>query len=173
MSTPYLGQIVLVSFGFAPKTFAQCNGALLSIQQNAALFSLLGTVYGGNGVTTFQLPDLRGRTPYGMGTAPSGANYALGQLGGTETVTLQSTQVPPHTHSANVSSQAGTARSPTEGIYGSTGATSFYAPPGGQQVPLNQATLTTAGANQPHSNIQPYTALNFCIALNGIFPSRG
>ncbi|WP_267225595.1 phage tail protein [Dyella silvae] len=168
MAEVFLGQIMLTPFNFAPRGMAQCNGALLPINQNTALFSLLGVTYGGNGTTTFQLPDLRGRAPLGYGTYNS-----IGEIAGTESVTLNSDQIPQHTHMANASTNAGGARNPTSGLYGNSGTESIYGPSGGTQVVLNSSTLDGGGQNQPHSNMQPYLVLNFCIALNGIFPSRG
>ena len=167
MADAFIGQIMPASFGYAPKNWAQCNGATLPISQYQALFSLLGVAYGGNGVTTFLLPDLRSRTPYG-----AGGNYVLGQVGGTENVTLLSNQIPQHVHTAAYSSQNGAARSPANALYGNTGSNAIYADASSTQVPLNQATVGGTGQNLPHSNIQPYSVLNFCIALNGIFPSR-
>lgn len=160
---------MLASFGYAPRNWAQCNGMTLPINQNQALFSLLGTTYGGNGTTTFQLPDLRSRTPYGQG---QGEGYNLGQVGGTENVTLLGTQIPQHIHTAGYSTSNGGGRNPSNTLYGNTGASSIYASSSGPQVPLNQTTLSAAGQTQPHTNLQPYSVLNFCIALNGIFPSR-
>jgi microcystin-dependent protein len=171
MSEPYLGQITLASLNFAPKNYAMCNGQVLPINQYQALFSLLGTTYGGNGVTTFQLPDLRGRTPIGIGQSASGSNYQLGQSGGTESVTLLAGQIPPHTHTTSYNSTNASARNPANGLFGATSA-NLYAPSNGAQVPLGPQTVTTPNANQPHSNIQPYSVLNFCIALSGIYPSR-
>lgn len=168
MSDPYIGQITPVSFSFAPKYWAACNGQLLPINQNQALFSLLGTMYGGDGVTTFQLPDLRSRTPYGMSDP-----YPQGQSGGSENVTLIGTQIPQHMHLAGYSTQNGSVRNPTGALYGDTGASHpVYANAGSAQVPLNPTTIGAAGQNQPHSNMQPYSVLNFCIALSGVFPSR-
>lgn len=167
MSNPYIGQIMPAAFGYAPKGWAQCNGTTLPISQYQALFSLLGTTYGGNGSTTFLLPDLRSRTPCGMG-----GNYPLGQVGGVENVTLLNTQMPQHVHTAGYSTQNGTVRNPTNTLYGNTGATTPVYAASGTQVPLNQATVGSAGQTQPHSNLQPYSVLNFCIALNGVFPSR-
>jgi microcystin-dependent protein len=173
MSQPYLGQIMLTPYTFAPRQFAQCNGQLLPINQNQALFALLGTIYGGDGVTTFKLPDLRSRTPIGMGTAPSGTLYPIGMLAGSENVTLLGTQIPQHTHSSSYSTTASTARSPTNGLFGTTGSNPIYVTASGApQVGLNQATVSPAGNNLPHPNIQPYLALNFCIALYGAFPAR-
>jgi microcystin-dependent protein len=167
MSDAYIGQIMLASFGYAPKNWALCSGATLPINQNQALFSLLGTTYGGNGTTTFQLPDLRSRTPCG-----TGQTYGLGQSGGVESVILTGSQIPAHMHTAGYSTNNGGGRNPTNTLYGNTGSNSIYANASGPQVPLNQATLGATGQNQPHSNLQPYSVLNFCIALNGIFPSR-
>lgn len=174
MTQAYLGQIMFTPYTFAPKGWAQCNGQLLPISQNSALFSLLGTYYGGNGTTNFALPDLRSRTPIGMGSSSSGATYNIGQFDGTESVTLQSSQIPQHTHTAGYSTGDATARNPTHGLFGKTGNNSIYAPASGTpQVPLNSTTIGLAGGNQPHSNLQPYLVLNFCVALNGIYPSRG
>lgn len=167
MSDAYIGQVMLAPFGFAPKNWAQCDGAIMPLNQYQALFSLLGVTYGGNGVNTFQLPDLRGRTPYG-----TSSSYPLGQSGGTENVTLLSDQIPQHTHTAGYAAQNGAARNPSNALYGNTGASPIYATVTGQQVPLNPTTMGTAGQTQPHSNIQPFSVLNFCIALNGVYPSR-
>ncbi|MHB1056907.1 MAG: phage tail protein [Rhodanobacter sp.] len=168
MSDFFIGQIMFASFGYAPKNWAQCNGATLPISQYQALFSLLGTTYGGNGTTTFQLPDLRSRTPYGMGNG-----YTWGQTGGTENVTLLNTQIPTHIHTMNyTATQATPTRNPAGGMFGGTGNTQIYADATGPQLPLNQATVGASGQTQPHPNLQPYTVLNFCIALSGIFPSR-
>jgi len=166
MSQPFLGQIMPAAFNFAPRGFAGCNGSLMSISQNQALFSLLGTYYGGNGTTTFALPDLRGRTPIGF------EGNAIAEAGGTESVTLLQNQLPAHTHSFNGSTNPGGAYDPSSGVFGGSGSLKIYGSSGGQQVAL-AATIDNAGQTQPHSNMQPYTVLNFCIALNGVFPSRG
>jgi len=166
MSQPFLGQVMPVAFNFAPKGFAFCNGQILPISQNQALFSLLGTYYGGNGTTNFQLPDLRSRTPVG-----SNMGSDMGQNGGVENVTLLPTQMPSHSHSFNANNNtAGDQRSPAKGVLGTTGSLQLYGSANGPQVPLN--VLDNAGQTLPHSNLQPYTVLNFCIALNGIYPSR-
>jgi len=167
MTDVYIGQVMLTPYNFAPRGWAQCDGQILPITQNQALFALLGTFYGGNGTSTFQLPDLRGRTPFGIG-----GMYTLGQISGTENVTLLSTQIPAHTHTASYSAQSGSTRNPANALYGNTGTASTYAPGNGPQLPLNTSTLGSAGATQPHSNIQPYAVLNFCIALTGIYPTR-
>ena len=166
MSTPFLGMIATYGFNFAPRGWAMCNGQILSIAQNTALFSLLGTTYGGNGQTTFALPDLRSRVPVHMGQGPGLSSYALGQTGGEETVTLTASQMPSHSHGAQASSTF-TSKNPTGrypsggGAYGDTADTS-----------LNAAEIASSGGNQPHDNLQPYLTLNTCIALQGIFPSR-
>jgi len=166
MTEIYLGQILPAAFQFAPKGFAQCNGQLMAIAQNQALFSLLGTQYGGDGRTTFALPDLRGRTPIGYNTS-----YPIGAVGGTETVTLTSQQLPTHAHQLVGTAAANTTRNPNGAMLGaSTGAE--YAPTGGPQVDLAPNSIAAAGGNQPHENMQPYNVINYCIALTGIFPSR-
>lgn len=175
MSEVYIGQILLTGFAFAPKYFALCNGGILPIAQNQALFSLLGTTYGGNGTTTFALPDLRGRTPTGFGPSAdpnwNPAAYNLGQIGGAENVTLIGSQLPQHTHTVSGTNAAGTVRNPTGNLYG-TNSAAIYAAAGGSMVPLNPATLGSTGNTQPHPNMQPYRTISACIALQGIFPSR-
>ena len=165
MSQPFLGQIMPVAFNFAPKAFALCNGQTLPINQNQALFSLLGTYYGGNGTTNFQLPDLRSRTPMG-----SNLGTDIGQIGGVENVTLLTTQLPVHNHIFNANTGAGGAFDPSSGVFGGSGADKIYGGSGGTQIPLK--VLDNAGQTLPHSNLQPYLVLNFCIALQGVYPSR-
>ena len=167
MSQPFLGQVMPVAFNFAPKGFAFCNGQLLPINQNQALFALLGTYYGGNGTTNFQLPDLRSRTPVGSSNGTD-----IGQIGGTETVTLQTAQIPTHNHTYSATTTVGITRIPAGNVLlGTAGTQKVYGASGGAQIPLNA--LDNAGQTQPHPNLQPYTVLNFCIALTGVFPSRG
>jgi microcystin-dependent protein len=177
MATPFLAQLEIFSFNFAPKGYAQCNGQLLPINQNQALFSLLGTTYGGDGRVNFGLPDLRSRTPVGYGQT-----YVLGQRGGEENHTLLITELPQHNHglmSDNVNN-AGTA-TPANNTYlgkangtnssGGTFPVGMYGnAPGG--TPLASQTITNNGGSQAHSNIMPYLCLNICIALQGIFPSQ-
>jgi microcystin-dependent protein len=157
----------MLGFGFAPRGYAWCDGRLLPIAQNQALFSVLGTTYGGNGTTTFALPDLRGRTPLGMSQA-----YPEGMQSGSENVTLLPTQLPAHIHAVEYTSQSSAARSPANGMYGNTGTSQLYAPGSNPQVPLNPMTAGLTGGGEPHPNMQPFTVLNFCIAVQGIFPSR-
>lgn len=166
VSDSFLGQIVIYSFGFPPRQTAQCNGALLPLNQNQALFSLLGTRFGGNGQTTFALPDMRGRVPVGQGP-----QSFIGTPGGVEAVTLNQTQIPTHTHLAVATGADGTARNPVDNLYAKA-ASPLYGPANGRLVALNPATTSSSGGNQAHDNMQPYSVLNFCILLSGIFPSR-
>jgi microcystin-dependent protein len=172
MSDQFLGELRAFGFNFAPKGWAFCNGQLLSIQQNTALFALLGTIYGGNGVTTFQLPNLQSRVPMHFGTAPGGTSYVEGEMAGTESVTLSSTQMPTHIHTLNGVSASGNAHFPAGVLYagGSTNTESFYG--SGTMQPLVPNTIAPAGGNQAHTNLQPYLVINWCIALIGVFPSR-
>jgi microcystin-dependent protein len=166
MATYFIGQISLYGFNFPPRGSAQCSGQLLPIQQNAALFSLLGTQYGGNGTTNFALPDLRGRASVGYGAS----GFSIGQVAGTENVTLLSTNLPAHSHQVNGSTAAGDNRIPLGRVLGAS-ATPIYAA-ATPNVTLNAQSIAPAGGNQPHPNMQPYSVVNFCIALSGIFPSR-
>ncbi|CAD0359939.1 phage tail protein [Xanthomonas hortorum] len=179
MSELFVGQIMMAGFSFAPKYFAQCNGQLLPVQQNQALFSLLGTRYGGNGSATFGLPDMRGRTPVGYGPsvdpAWQPAASPIGALAGSENVTLLQANLPSHTHLMDVSSAAGNSRSPAGRVLAnntSGAATPLYAA-AGTLVSTSPGTVAPTGGNQSHPNLQPYNTLNFCIALSGYFPSRG
>lgn len=164
MSSPYLGEIRMMSFNFAPKGWALCNGQLLPINQNQALFSLLGTSFGGNGTVNFALPNLQGRTPIHTGNG-----HVWGEAAGTASVTLNISQLPQHTHLASAASGPGTTATPTNNLLGDY--LNGYAPSGPATTLANDE-LTTAGSGQPHENRQPYLAINFCIALQGIFPSR-
>ena len=175
MSEFFMGQVMMAGFGFAPKYFAACNGQLLPIQQNQALFSLLGTQYGGNGVSTFALPDLRGRTPLGYANSVDAgwqpAPIPIGQAAGTETVSLQPQNVPAHGHAVNATTSAGTTRNPRGNLVGSS-TVPMFGSAADNLVQLNAQTVAPAGNSVPHANMQPYTVINFCIALSGIFPSR-
>ena len=170
MSQPFLGEIAIFGFTFAPRGWAMCNGQILSISQNTALFSLLGTTYGGNGQTTFALPDLRGRVPVHEGQGPGLSPYVLGEVTGTETVTLTSQQMPSHVHPFTVGGSSTPASKSPAGNYNAAFGTQAYGSPADVQMGSNQTSPT--GGGQPHSNIQPLLVLNFCIALQGIFPSR-
>lgn len=163
MSDPFLSEIRIVSFNFAPKGWALCNGQTLPINQNQALFSLLGTTYGGNGQTTFQLPNLRGQVPIHMGNS-----HTLGEKGGSTSVTISSQTLPTHQHPLNASSAAADKNDPTGNSLGVVANT--YAP-ASNLVALNPAAVSNVGGSQPHNNMMPYLVLNFIIALQGIFPS--
>lgn len=175
MSEFFIGQIMMAGFSFAPKFWALCNGQLLPINQNQALFSLLGTQYGGNGTTNFALPNLQSRTPIGYASSVDPAwqppGVQIGQSAGVENVTLMSTNLPQHGHQLNASTTNGTTRNPNNAIYANSSA-SLFAASTGPSVPLNQNTVAPSGGNQPHSNLQPYTTINFVIALSGIYPSQ-
>lgn len=165
----FIGEIQICAFQFPPRNWALCNGQLLPINQNQALFSLLGTTFGGNGQTTFALPDLRGRTPLHFGSGTAGS-YILGEIGGVEAVTLTVNELPAHTHSLGAAASASSAA--TAGQMLAAGP-ELYAPAGaGQLVAMNGSAITSAGSSQAHDNMQPSLTLSFCIALQGIFPSR-
>lgn len=180
MSDFFLGQVMMTGFNFAPKYWAQCNGQLLPIAQNQALFSLLGTHFGGDGINTFALPDLRSRTPTGYGSSvdpswqPPPAQ--MGQVGGSENVTLLASNLPAHTHSVNATTASGDNRNATGRLFATSTSTAtpipVYAPSNGALVAQNPQSVAPAGGNQAHPNVQPYTTINFCIALNGLYPSR-
>ncbi|MBN9518954.1 phage tail protein [bacterium] len=172
MADPFLGEVRLFGGTFAPVGWAFCNGQLLSIAQNDALFSLLGTTYGGDGVTTFGLPNLQGRLPLHQGTLQGGGTYALGQLAGSETVTLVGGQIGPHTHSAGAGGGASTG-TPTNNLLGATGPARYLRPGSGPILALNVQTVQSAGGGQPHANMMPYLCVSFIIALNGLYPSQG
>ena len=163
----FIGEIKLVAFNFAPKGWALCAGQLLPINQNQALFALLGTTYGGDGKTTFALPDLRGRVAVGAGQAETGTTYDLGSIGGTEATKLTVGQLPAHAHSVAATSTAATKKNPTSnfpaggGSYGTT-----------HDVQMNASMIGKRGGGQAHDNRQPYVSLEYIIALEGIFPSH-
>ncbi len=181
MLEPYIGGIVLFAGTFAPRGWAFCNGQLLAISQNSALFAILGTTYGGNGVTTFALPDLRGRVPVSQGQGPGLSNYTLGEQTGTETVTLLTTQMPAHNHTLQLTAQVQVASgNPTteeaaDAFLTTTGAP-FYASSAAGNDHLGGVTAAgtsgISGGSQPFDNRSPYLGLNYIIALQGIFPSR-
>jgi microcystin-dependent protein len=169
MAEPFLGQILLVPYNFAPSGWALCQGQILPIAQNTALFSLIGTTYGGDGKTTFALPDLRGRVALSSGQGPGQSNYNLGQTGGAETTTLTINQMPSHSHRAlavdehpNKDHCAGNALANFNGYNTATPA-----------APMNAGMIQPSGGGQPIPNLQPYLTLNYIIALRGIYPSRG
>jgi len=166
MSEPFLSEIKIMSFGFAPKGWALCNGQLMPINQNQALFSLLGTTYGGDGRVNFGLPNLQGNTPIHVGNG-----HTLGERGGEQAHTLSISEIPTHVHNAVATSTNGSVIIPTGNLLAG-GTPQFYHAPDGNLTPLNAGTLANTGGSQPHENMQPYLTLNFCIALQGIFPSQ-
>ncbi len=179
MSDPFVGELRLFAGNFAPVGWAFCNGALLPIAQYDVLFSLLGTTYGGDGQTTFAVPDLRGRVPVHQGTGVGLTPYALGQIGGVEQVTLTSVQLPAHSHSLLATGVAGDASAATAssvpasmGPAGTDSVNTYIAYNGTTQVALNGNSVTPAGQSQPHANLQPTLVVNYIIATEGIYPSR-
>jgi len=189
VSDVFVGQILLLPFNFPPKNFAFCAGQLLPISQNTALFSLLGTMYGGNGTTNFALPNLQGKVPLGFGQGPGLAVYDQGQTGGGDAVTLVVGQLPPHSHVIDVSALTATAKCSTGAANQSTAVGNVPAvePPAGDAtysaaapdanlrtgaIALSGMTAANAGGGLPHSNLQPYLTMNYCIALAGVFPPR-
>ena len=164
---PFIGEIRLVPFNFAPRGWAICAGQLLPINQNQALFALLGTTYGGDGRTTFALPDLRGRIPIGAGQPPAGSSYPLGATGGQETVELATRQLPGHAHAVHASSAASTTKNPATAFPAGGGA---YAAE--RNVRMKAAMIGRTGGGEGHENRQPYLSLNYIIALQGIFPAQ-
>lgn len=163
MSEPFLGEIKIISWNFPPKGWAFCNGTLLPINQNQALFSVLGTTYGGDGRQTFGLPNLQGRTPMHVGDG-----IVLGELGGETTHTLNISEVPAHSHVVNGTNTLGDSPIPASNYFG--GAANMYGPLAAA-TSINPATVSVVGGSQPHENMSPYLVLNFIIALQGIFPS--
>ena len=167
---PFIGQIQAFGFNFAPRGWAKCDGQLLSIAQNTALFSLLGTMYGGNGTTTFALPDLRGRSGLHHGSGPGLSNISIGQVGGSESHTLIASEMPSHNHSFTIGAkEEGTTDNPNGAYIAGNGTNSF-----GNAVDAQMASNTTfpAGGSLPFNIRNPYLGINYCIALVGIFPSR-
>jgi microcystin-dependent protein len=163
MSEPFLGEIKIISWNFPPKGWTFCNGQLLPINQNQALFSILGTTYGGNGQTTFGLPNLQGRTPFHVGNG-----IVLGQLGGETSHTLNISELPAHTHTPTGSSANPTLSSAAGNLWAVN--SKLYNPTSNNS--MNPACIGVVGGNQPHENMSPYLVLNFIIALQGIFPSQ-
>jgi microcystin-dependent protein len=169
MGTPYLTEIRIMSFNFAPKGWALCNGQLLPINQNQAIFALLGTTYGGDGRVNFALPNLQGRTAMHMGQS-----FTLGQRGGEEAHTISQGETPAHIHPATADAKVGNNQvGNMNGAYpADTGGTKIYSAGSNTMVPMFPQMVSTVGGSQPHENRQPYLALNFCIALQGVFPSQ-
>jgi microcystin-dependent protein len=177
MDEPYLGEIRPISIAYAPKGWAFCAGQLLPINSNQALFSLLGTTFGGNGVQTFGLPDLRSRVPVGTGSLSGGSNYMQGQIGGSESVTLQGAEIPQHSHpfTGTLQTSADQDDGNPNQMLPAIGTLNQYSNGAANATMAGTVSGNTApvGGNQNHENRQPYLALNYVIALQGIFPSRG
>jgi microcystin-dependent protein len=167
--TPYVGQLLLVPYNFAPSGWMFCQGQLLPISEYSTLFNLIGTTYGGDGQSTFALPDLRGRTPIHQGTGAGLSSYVIGQIGGVENVTLNGNQIPVHSHQAYGSSQAASTVSPA-GAVPASGQTMYRT--GATPFPLSPTVCSIAGGNVPHDNLQPYLTMNWIISLFGIYPSQ-
>jgi microcystin-dependent protein len=170
MSEPFLAEVRIVGFNFAPRGWAFCDGQILPINQNQSLYSLLGTTYGGDGRTTFALPDIRGRTPIHVGRSDGGGEHREGQKSGEETHTLSVNEMPQHKHPTFGSSSNGNTNQITGHVLAGT-PSQIYAEPI-NLVSMRNGTSTNVGGSQAHENMQPYLALNYCIALQGLFPSR-
>ena len=166
MGNPYIGQLILASFNYAPRGYALCNGQLIAISTNQALFALLGVTFGGDGIRTFALPNLQGRTP--IGYSPQ-LGYPMGAVGGEKAHLLTQAEVPSHTHTLNATTNKANAVSPTGAMLGTSEANPFAAP--SNLKPMNPTSLNVVGG-QPHENEQPFLVMNWCISLGGIFPSR-
>ncbi|MDQ8046771.1 MAG: tail fiber protein [Solirubrobacteraceae bacterium] len=166
MADPYIGEIRIFAGNFAPAGWSFCEGQLLPISENDTLYNLIGTTYGGDGQETFALPDLRGRLPLHQGNG-----YTLGQAAGVETVTLNQTQIPAHTHSVIASGAAGTTNAPTGALLAASPSISLYKSTAGS-TPMAADIVTPTGGSQPHENLQPYLCLNFIISLFGIYPTQ-
>jgi microcystin-dependent protein len=171
MADPFIAEIRIFPFNFAPRGWAFCNGQLLPLAQNTALFSLLGTTYGGNGSTNFALPNLQGAVPMQPGQGPGLSLYDLGEQGGSETVTLLATELPSHSHNLSASSSDGIDPSPGNSLLAAGLGIGAYAAPAAATT-LADGSVAVSGGSQPHNNMMPYLTLNFCIALQGIFPPR-
>jgi microcystin-dependent protein len=173
MSSPFLAEIRIFPFNFAPKGWAFCGGQILSLSQNTALFSLLGTTYGGDGKSNFALPNMQGNAPMHPGQGPGLSLHDLGETGGSETVTLLESEIPAHSHQLKNATLSATKSNPANNSLtkAGSGATPYKAT-GSAQVTMSGNAIAPAGGDQPHNNMQPYLTLNFCIALQGVFPPR-
>lgn len=174
MSDPFVGEIRMFAGNFAPRGWAFCNGQILSIAQNTALFSLLGTTYGGNGQTTFALPDLQNRSPMHLGQGPGLTSRDLGEIGGNTTVTLIASEMPAHAHQPQADASASGQMSPAGATWGAggRGRPAAYAANSNPGAALSPQALAPTGGSQPHNNRSPYLGVSFIIALQGVFPSR-
>lgn len=170
MSEPFVGEIRMFAGNFAPRGWAFCDGQLLAVSQNDALFSLLGTIYGGDGRTTFGLPDVRGRIPIHAGTGPGLSPRRLGAKGGAESVTLTVNQMPSHSHDFHASADPTTTPNPQDNVLGEAIADRIYSPTADQN--LASSTISNIGGSRSHTNLMPFLCINYIIALFGIYPSR-
>jgi microcystin-dependent protein len=171
MADPFVAEIRIFPFNFAPKGWAWCDGQLLPLSQNTALFSLLGTVYGGDGKSNFALPDLQGRAPMHPGQGPGLSLHDLGETGGSETVTLLESEIPGHSHTLRFSDNVAERNNPAGNFYGIPQSGQVYAP-ASNLTSMSPSTLSPSGGDAPHNNMQPYLTFYFCIALQGVFPPR-
>ena len=170
---PFVAEIRIFGFTFAPRGWAFCNGQLLPLSQNTALFSLLGTTYGGDGRSNFALPNLQGSAPMHPGQGPGLSLHALGETGGSPSLTLLESQIPAHSHTPRVQTTVASKSTPANNSLSRvSGATPYLPPAGAALVAMAPEAVAPAGGNQPHNNMMPYLALNFCIALQGVFPPR-
>jgi microcystin-dependent protein len=170
---PFVAEIRIFPFNFAPKGWAFCDGQLLPLSQNTALFALLGTTYGGDGKSNFALPNMQGNAPMHPGQGPGLSLHDLGETAGSETVTLLESEIPSHQHTMMATAVSATKSIPTTNSLSKvSGATPYLAPASAPLVAMSDSSLMTAGGDQPHNNMQPYLTLNFCIALQGVFPPR-
>lgn len=172
MSDPYIGEIRMFGGNFAPLGWAFCDGSLLAISQYDALFALIGTTYGGDGISTFALPDLRGRLPIHQGQGAGLSPRAIGEAGGSESVALSQGQLPSHNHIPIASSAAGGADTPAGNYWASSASAPQFVPGDQANVTMSGAAIQASGGNQPHDNMQPFLAVSFIIALEGIFPTQ-
>jgi len=171
VADPFVAEIRIFPFNFAPKGWAFCDGQILPLSQNTALFSLLGTTYGGDGRSTFQLPDMQGNAPMHPGQGPGLSLHDLGEMGGTQTVTLLTSEIPMHSHALNASVSDGTDTKPANELFAQGVGVQIW----GTNAPnanLAGNAIAPAGGNLPHNNMQPYLTLNFCIAMQGVYPPR-
>lgn len=170
--TPYIGEIRILPYNFTPVDWVACDGQLLPISNYNALYSIIGTTYGGNGYSDFALPDLRGRVPMSIGQGPGLTNRSIGQMVGTETVTLTETQLPQHNHRMTASTDTPTTSSPVNALAANGTRAIYHAPDDPSKLKnMDSSTIRSEGGNQPHTNMAPFLAMQFCICVNGLYPN--